>query len=138
LRLFLPKVPCPSNRPLFWELNPGDTLVEALKGKAVIEFPVVHVVAGEDAHLFPTLVREEPSCEKSSCKEQPSTSTNEPIKPGQGNSNNTRSSPPAVQGKIDLPSRQEKFEKQPSSSSQATVTAVQRGGVGHWGEKREG
>ncbi|CAM9212509.1 unnamed protein product [Choristocarpus tenellus] len=58
LRLFMAQVPCPSHRPLYWELNPEDPLKIALKDKTVIEFPTVYVVLPEEARLYPTLVQD--------------------------------------------------------------------------------
>ncbi|CAM9705842.1 unnamed protein product, partial [Ectocarpus sp. 13 AM-2016] len=58
LRLFLQRVPCAAKRPLYWELDGGEPLGIALKGKTVIEHPTVYVTLdGKEAtERFPTLV----------------------------------------------------------------------------------
>ncbi|CAM9772143.1 unnamed protein product [Ectocarpus sp. 12 AP-2014] len=58
LRLFLQRVPCAAKRPLYWELDGGEPLGIALKGKTVIEHPTVYVTLDgkETTERFPTLV----------------------------------------------------------------------------------
>ncbi|CAN0145661.1 unnamed protein product [Ectocarpus fasciculatus] len=58
LRLFLQRVPCAAKKPLYWELDGGEPLGTALKGKTVIEHPTVFVTLDgkETAERFPTLV----------------------------------------------------------------------------------
>ncbi|CAB1110831.1 unnamed protein product [Ectocarpus sp. CCAP 1310/34] len=58
LRLFLQRVPCPAKRPLYWELDGGESLGVVLKGKTVIEHPTVYVTLDgkETTERFPTLV----------------------------------------------------------------------------------
>ncbi|CAM9390041.1 unnamed protein product, partial [Hapterophycus canaliculatus] len=61
LRFFLQRVPCTAKAPLYWEIEGGERLGAALKGKTVIEYPTVYVTLRDDqgnpaARRFRTLV----------------------------------------------------------------------------------
>ncbi|KAL3804892.1 hypothetical protein HJC23_006664 [Cyclotella cryptica] len=58
LLLFLKCLPCSSAAPKYYELDSDKTLAEVLRGKTIIEFPTVDVVAEEDKSRFPLLISE--------------------------------------------------------------------------------
>jgi hypothetical protein len=58
LHFLLKKLPCPSNKPQYVELDKDSTLKQALQGMTVIEYPTIVVVAAIDLHKFPRLIQE--------------------------------------------------------------------------------
>lgn len=58
LRLFMKCLPCSSVAPKYYQLDPDVTLVEALRGKTIIEYPTVEVVKSEDKDRFPLMISE--------------------------------------------------------------------------------
>lgn len=54
----LKKLPCPSNKPHYVEIDKEFTVKEALKGMTVIEYPTIHVARTIDLEQFPLLIQE--------------------------------------------------------------------------------
>jgi hypothetical protein len=58
LRFLIKRLPCPSNKPVYVELEKELTLQQALRGRTVIEFPTILVVFSRDMHKFPLMIQE--------------------------------------------------------------------------------
>ncbi|KAL9180310.1 hypothetical protein ACHAXT_008280 [Thalassiosira profunda] len=58
LLLFMKRLPCSSAAPQYYRLDPGATLMESLRGKAVIEFPTIDVATEADQGRFPLFIGE--------------------------------------------------------------------------------
>lgn len=51
-RIFLRKEPSPANKPTYFQLDTSSTIRDSLRGKTIIEFPVIHVALAVDWGLF--------------------------------------------------------------------------------------
>ena len=58
LVLLMKRLPCSSASPKYFKLDPNAPLSESLKGKTIIEFPTIDVVADEEKGCYPLFIGE--------------------------------------------------------------------------------
>ncbi|EJK75578.1 hypothetical protein THAOC_02695 [Thalassiosira oceanica] len=58
LLLFMKRLPCSSSSPMYFKLDPSVPLESVLRGKTIIEYPVVEVVLEADKDKYPLFIGE--------------------------------------------------------------------------------